>query len=416
MQPYTASLTTASPRRRFRPIALIVGAFMLMVLSACQSALADSSSDPRVVVGDAPISGNTPVSSSVTTEASVLNHNEVSLHGDLVWRGGRLWIVTPRGPVRLVLPSLDLFPAAARLPDSATAETDHSLGEYGVIGNWSLVDTGLAINVRELAEWPFRTIALDHCGDGRHRFEINDNELGIHGALVRIDGQLFLKTSSGLVFVHLNGPSDLNAEFLQEGTFATDSDIVRRDVVLIGPWKTDGRELHMEVARAVRIKTVCEPPTPPRQPILPGEISALGHLVFENGRPFLETPQGRIVLLTRDDGTPPAPQPLPGDFFDNDILEDLVPESETPENLRFPRQIIVVGKWFVYRNQLAIQVRYAIPWPYPQPTTTTSESLTPWDFLTGLPAPVEADIAVARSVPGRPGTVVSESPAFTVIN
>lgn len=411
MQPSTEYVAVASPKQHVKPIVLILGALMLMALTACQTALADSSTVQPSAAGETTAPINALVSSSIATEASVLNHSEVSLHGDLVWRGGRLWIITPRGPVRLMLPSLDFLPDVGRLQDSNGSETGISLGKYGVIGTWSLVDTGLGVNVREIAQWPFRTFALDHCGDGRHHFEINSEQIGIHGALVRHDGQLFLKTSSGLVFVHLNGHSDL----AQDGTFAPD-EIVRHDVVLIGPWKTDGSELHMEANQAVRIKTVCEPTSPPRHPILPGEIGALGHLVFENGRPFLETPQGRIVLLTRDDGTPSAPQPLPEDFFDGDILGNLVPDDQAPESLRFPRQIIVVGKWFVYRNQLAIQVRYAVPYPYPQPSPTDVESLAPWDLEAQVVEPAETEVVIAQLAPsflGEPANQIAVVPVIS---
>ena len=49
---------------------------------------------PQIPCSDVPVPGN----------HIAVNHSEVTLHGELVWRGGRLWLATPRGNVRLELP------------------------------------------------------------------------------------------------------------------------------------------------------------------------------------------------------------------------------------------------------------------------------------------------------------------------
>ncbi len=305
-----------------------------------------------------------------------VNHSEITLHGDLVWRGGRLWLVTPRGNVRLELPqlALDMFP---ELSDAATAGDSTlsiSLGEYGVVGMWDLASTGLVIKVREIKEWPHRTFVRDHCGGGFHHFVVGDEQLAAHGTLVVTDGQWLLRTKSGVIFVHRNTTGGVLIDPATGDVTDVRPDILRtHDVVVIGDWKTDGTELHMEGDRFVRVKTKCEPPQPPRPPILPGEIAALGTLVFENGRPFLNTPSGRIVLLTRNDVPGSEPQPVDPSFFE-DVAPEVMDAAGTaeidpnrPDVVRPVRHILVVGKWLLYRDHLAIVVRYALPWPYPYP-------------------------------------------------
>jgi hypothetical protein len=360
---------------------IAIGALFLLVLAAC--APVSASSGPEKSSPEATFPSNTAdreavrVANHIPDGAVAVNHSEVALHGDLVWRGGRLWLVTPRGPVQLILPQLSLLPEAERLQEQEEQggeSSDVSLGEYGAVGHWTLVNTGLALHVRDIRQWPFRLVAFDHCGDGQHVFTVNDEQFGAHGTLVRKDGQTFLVTRTGDIVVHLGagaGIADSDFALLPE---STDASVVLRgpDVVLIGPWKTDGAELHMEVEHGIRLKKVCEPPPTPRQPILPGEIAALGTLVFENGRPYLETPQGRIILLTADDRPHDGTDAAGPSEYDEILREAaelgiLGDDTEIPDDLRFPRQVLVVGKWHVIRGHLVIVVRYALPWPYPYP-------------------------------------------------
>ncbi len=374
------------------------------------SAFAPGDIRPAIALPHIPC--NTP---HVPGDNIVVKHSEITLHGDLVWRGGRLWLVTERGNVRLELPDLafDMIPElASELPaageDSALSI---SLGEYGVVGMWDLASTGLVIKVREIEEWPHRTFVRNHCGGGFHHFVVGDEQLAAHGTLIITDGQWFLRTKSGVIFVHRNSDS---VQIDPATGAVTDArpDILRtHDVVVIGDWKTDGNELHMEGDRFVRVKTHCEPPKPPRQPILPGEIAALGTLVFENGRPFLNTPSGRIVLLRPSDLPNTEPQPADPSFF-----EDVAPEvtdaagavvgedgvlvdPNHPDIVRPVRHILVVGKWLLYRDHLAIVVRYALPWPYPyvqpiDPIPVPDPQQVPpiFDYPLPLPEP--------QSVPG----------------
>lgn len=358
---------------------------------------------PQIPCNDTPVPG----------DHIAINHSEVTLHGDLVWRSGGLWLVTERGNVRLELPrfAVDLFPELDDALSSAGSDSSlsFSLGEYGVVGRWDLANTGLVVKVREVNEWPHRTFVRDRCGGGSHHFVVGDEQLAAYGTLIVNDDQWLLRTKSGVIFIHRNSAGD-NGVFVDPATGETSAlapDVLRRhEVVVIGDWKTDGNELHMEGDRFVRVKTVCEPPQPPRQPILPGEIAALGTLVFENGRPFLNTPSGRIVLLRQNDVPGTEPQPVDPSFF-----EDIAPEARDaagavvgedgtvfadPQIVRPVRHILVVGKWLLYRDHLAIVVRYALPWPYPYVQTQPVDRLpVPPIFDYPLPQPQPV-----RGIPG----------------
>ena len=221
---------------------------------------------------------------------------------------------------------------------------------------------------------------------GIHLFQVADNQVAVHGSLViTSDGQWLLRTNGGVVYVHRFTAADGNV-------VKPDSVSGPHDVVVIGEWKTDGTEFHMMGEKFVRVKTVCEPPQPPPQPILPGEIAALGHLVFENGRPYLDTPQGRIVLLTRSDVDGGEPQPAAPEIF-GDIDLAAGDATTSPDGARLPRFILVVGKWQIRDNQLVILVRYALPWPYPYPTTVeTNVEIDPQVLppVFGYPTPVQS--------------------------
>ena len=352
------------------------------------------------------------------TDLVVLNPNEITLHGELIWRGGRVWLNTDRGRVALKFPDYSLVPPipdqAAPDPDNETSTNDSlSLGVYGVAGLWSLADSSLVIEVRDIQEWPFRNVAYDSCGDGRHVFDVEDSKLAVNGWLYRGDGEWLLRTRAGIIHVH----PGFNSDDLLSATEASDADLVAPDVassfhqvVVIGPWKTDGTELHMEAERFVRIKTVCDNPQPPRPPILPGEIAALGALVFEDGRPFLQTPQGRIILLTVTDDNP-EPQPVPGDALMDlvpTITEaDIEPASPGDEVVRPLRYVLVVGKWQVSASgQLAIVVRYAIPWPYPY--ADVIEPMPVPGFAIPAPMPVDpTGIVIETAVSGGPAVKVT---------
>lgn len=363
---------------------------------------------PQVPCNDTPVPG----------EHIAINHSEVTLHGDLVWRSGGLWLVTERGNVRLELPRLasDLFPELDDALSSAGSDSSLSLslGEYGVVGRWDLTNTGLVVQVREVNEWPHRTFVRDRCGGGFHHFVVGDEQLAAYGTLIINDGQWLLRTKSGVIFIHRNAVGGngvfvdpTTGDVVETGALAPD--VLRtHEVVVIGDWKTDGNELHMEGDKFVRVKTVCEPPKPPRQPILPGEIAALGTLVFENGRPFLNTPSGKIVLLRQNDIPGTEPEPVNPSFFEGiapetrDAAGAAVGEDGTvfadPDIARHVRHILVVGKWLLYRDNLAIVVRYALPWPYPYVQTQPVDRLpVPPIFDFPLPQPQPA--------PGIPGVL-----------
>lgn len=365
---------------------------------------------PQIPCGDTPVPDN----------SIAINHSEVTLRGDLVWRSGGIWLVTERGDVRLVLPRLatDLFPELDASAIGDDLNLSISLGEYGVVGRWDLASTGLVVNVREIKEWPYRTFVRDNCGGGFHHFVVGDDQLAAYGTLIINDGQWLLRTKSGVIYIH---PSSANGDSAVVDPATGEANILRPDVqqtyevVVIGDWKTDGNELHIEADKFVRVKTDCEPPQPPRQPILPGEIAAIGTLVFENGQPFLNTPSGRIVLFRPNDVPGTEPVPVDPSFFKEiapEVLDaataadgSVIGEDGTfadPDVVRPARHILVVGKWLLYRDHLAIAVRYARPYPL-QPSVDGEPVPAPPIFELPLPVPQpEPDVLGAPVEPNKP--------------
>jgi hypothetical protein len=316
-----------------------------------------------------------------------------------------------------------MFPDLALPAPGEDSSLSISLGEYGVVGRWDLGSTGLVVKVREIREWPVRTFVRDTCGGGYHHFVVGDDELAARGSLIIRDGQWLLRTKSGVIVIH--GPNADDGALVDPATgeviqSAYDNVLRVHEVVVIGEWKASANEIHMEASKFVRVKTVCEPPKPPRQPILPGEIAALGTLVFENGRPFLNTPQGRIVLLTRNDVPGSEPQPVDPSFFERiapEVMDAAGASADEdgvvrPDIARPVRHILVVGKWQLMRDHLAIVVRYALPWPYPypqpvdpmpapQPVPSIYDYPLPLPPVTG--APVDPMPVPVRPELGQPG-------------
>jgi hypothetical protein len=100
-------------------------------------------------------------------------------------------------------------------------------------------------------------------------------------------------------------------------------------------------------------------PVPPQTiELLPGEIGAIGTLVWENGRPVLETPSGRILLtIPPQVAVPGAAEPSTPGGPSGD------PKESFPSPVRPQLMVIAAGKWSIAGGQLVITVRYLRPWP-----------------------------------------------------
>src|SRR5207244_4507106 len=116
------------------------------------------------------------------------------------------------------------------------------------------------------------------------------------------------------------------------------------DVIADGSWRLANASLTI-AARVLRPEpvTVQALPSSPVPTMQPGEIAAIGVLVWDNGRPYLKTPSGQ-VFLTLSNPPPPYAQPSTG-------APGAANGSSPPPALM---NVIAIGAWSVQNNQLTL--------------------------------------------------------------
>jgi hypothetical protein len=303
----------------------------------------------------------------------VLQKDEVAAAGDLVWENGAPFLKTLSGNIAITLPVTPGGQPQSGADNAPSSAASVPAMKVVAAGKWSFTSRGLTLAAREVKAWPAIVVAGQYCVPGQVtsaqvRFLLQTGEMAALGGLVRDGSQFILKTASGPIYLTMP-----NAAGPDDATSANPP-----EVAVAGRWKSDGRTLHIGVREIRRLGISCGP-TWPNDLIRPGEIAAVGNLVWEGGKVWLETPSGRIAL------TIPAqvesPLGLPGSVS-ADALAGKAQSGEwgpsansgdpTTQTLPPPTdtlpgtpQVLVVGKWSIVNGQLTIAVRWAVRWPYP---------------------------------------------------
>lgn len=286
----------------------------------------------------------------------LIRNGDMVARGNLVWEHGNPFLTTPSGRIDLDLPlgRADGDAAAAQAEGQVDGQP---VGQLDVVaaGQWQM-PTPLTIAARTVRATPTAVVIPHTCPDQFTRVRLDTGEVAVRGNLLFDGGTLYLRSSGGLVQVH------------------TDRDLSQLDptrnmgqFVIVGAWKAAPGELHVDARQIVRVRTNCAP-----EPVLlPGEVAAIGTLVWDNGTPYLSTPSGKILLR----------RPSTADMA-TDVDRVLAEMESATDATRL--HILAVGKWVVRDNQLIIEVRYIRHWPLNQPMP--------------VPAP-EPDDAVANVAP-----------------
>ncbi|MFQ5873393.1 MAG: hypothetical protein ACE5JL_06290 [Dehalococcoidia bacterium] len=267
-----------------------------------------------------------------------LRPGNLAARGVLVWENGTPYLATPNGRVMLTLPGANASSLRPLEEESGLRDAAHIL-DVVAGGNWHYEPEVLTLAARTVRPAPTPIVVEDSCTGRPIGAKLDRGEIAARGFLVREGDRLYLRSRNGLIQL---SRSDVH---LDEGQIPAQIEV---EVVVVGQWKA-GSELHIGVRRAIRLDRPCPPPSPPRPPILPGEIAALGTLIWEEGQPYLDTPAGTILLRIPADLGVPMP-------------ESQAESSPDVTDMPMMPQVIAVGKWSVEGEQLVIEVRYLRRW------------------------------------------------------
>ncbi len=292
----------------------------------------------------------------------ILSSGEIAARGNLVWEQGKPYLSTPAGRIVLVLPPVGadgrppLQPAPSDTTPAAGATATAASLDVVAVGKWRLDANGLELSAHTVRPWPTSvvTTGTTSCGDmvsSAVSIEpMGMGEIAARGALVWDAGVPKLKTQYGpigITFAALQPvPPSLSGEAL-----------------IIGKWTASGGQLNVSARQLQMLDQPCPPPAPdPGPSLMPGEIAAVGTLVWEGSQPYLDTPSGRILLAIPPDMAIPSPTATSRPGGSSPVAQLLV---------------VVVGKWSIKNGQLAIAVRYLRPWPTPTDSTKPPVPIEP---------------------------------------
>lgn len=279
------------------------------------------------------------------TGTIVLGGGETAFRGTLVWEGGRPYLATPAGRIDVTLPQRTDAGAQAGGAGGAALAPAPSM-DVVAAGQWRQTAQGLTLAARAVQPWP-AAIAIQEC-QLVPAAQLNAGEAAVRGVPVTDGSRTVIRTPGGAVQLLFPAPAR--------------PDVSAGEVVAIGVWKVSGDGVALSVRAMRPAIQPCPPPPPLPQPgisLLPGEIAAIGTLVWENGQPLLSTLSGRIAFLLPPRTAQLAetrPATPPGDV-------DVAP----PESIRANMQVLAVGKWSISQSQLVMAVRSLRPWPVPPP-------------------------------------------------
>lgn len=307
--------------------------------------------DPRpmtlIAVPDYPCPGTPkpPVPAPVTDNVQ-LQSGEAAIRGQMRWENGTPMLITAAGTVALVLPPRPATAPETRsdMPRSPTAgEGAAKAGsveaaplppenmEVVAVGRWVPKGTSLTLQARVVRPWPMGISVSVACSSRMVSVQLQPGEMAAAGSIVRDGDRRYLKTESGPIVLFV----PMTPEQSPEG-----------DAVVTGHWKLAPEGLTMSVRSVVSRGQKCPPPPPAQPPLQAGEIAARGTLGRENGKAWLTTPAGKIVLVmptaTAQDGA---------------IGQPPNPPSNEKDAVASNSDITVTGKWSIENGQLVINVR-----------------------------------------------------------
>lgn len=272
-----------------------------------------------------------------------IGFSDLAARGELVWENGKAYLVTPQGRIMLTMPENG---APGQAPSADGSNSNAGKMDVVAAGKWKLPP--LSIAAHTVRSWPVGVVTGVTCFGGVSAERLQEGDAAARGTLVYDANQPYLKTESGAIMLSF-AANDLT-------TATTARARVLNDAVVVGKWRANESVLHMSVRSVGNMQPECRPtPTPPpsRPMLLQGEIASIGTLVWDNGRPYIETPSGKIYLKLAVEHEPSAAAELRGP----EPADQTRPAPARP-------QVLVVGKWEISGGELVISVRHMQRWPY----------------------------------------------------
>ncbi|MBI4311559.1 MAG: hypothetical protein HY681_07230 [Chloroflexi bacterium] len=269
----------------------------------------------------------------------MLGPSQLAVRGTLIWEGGQPYLVTPAGKVLMTLPAQHATGDPSATAPAGGADAARVMDAVAA-GAWGIDRQALRLSAETLRAWPV-SVALGYvgCGDPSQLESLQPGELAARGILVWDAQRHYLKTAAGTIWLSLTLPEP-----------AARSDAAGAEATVVGKWSLSASGLQLVVRRAGYTARPCPPPPPPADlSLLPGELAAVGTLVWESGQPYLVTPAGRIILDV------PGALPLP-----SGATPDSAGGQASPQ---LALRVMAAGQWMIRNGQLVLYVRWLQPWP-----------------------------------------------------
>ena len=288
-------------------------------------------------------------------DAITLSPSDMAAAGTLIWESGKAYLSTPSGRIILSLPiAASASPQDGKADGSEPASAQPGVLDVTAAGRWGLQGGGVSMAARTVRPSPVSIIIGNTCNGTSIRDQLQPGEAAFRGTMVTNTDRPYLKAEGGPVWLSFLTP------------MLTASPMAVQDAVVVGKWKVGSDGPYVSVRNTGLMAPACPPPPPPPTVVpglMPGEIAAVGVLVWENSQPYLETPSGKILLFGRADATTST----------SGAVEGIAPDEWTRP---MRRQVMAIGKWQIRGGQLAITARTLVPWG-PDPAAR------------GEPAPIE---------------------------
>ena len=217
---------------------------------------------------------------------SLDKEGDMAARGFLVWEDGKAFLATPNGEIKLVLPVIEKTSTGDEEKGRRHPDVDKGL-DVVALGPMRHGPQSLTVAARTVRGFPVAIVTKNRCTGRVDKTRLAKGEMAARGHIVRDGERVYLKTASGPILLsRAKSGADYSRANLKR---------LEAEVVVFGQWKSGEKVLHMAVRKVSSLgQRPCHPnPTPF---ILPGEIAAVGTLMWENGVVKLVTPSGDIIL------------------------------------------------------------------------------------------------------------------------